>query len=149
VTSGVDNIMLRRGKCCDAIPGDDVVGYVTRGRGIMIHRDMCPNAVHYRETEPERLMKLDWPGDGSQYAVMLKIVSENRAGLMMDISTIFAEQKATVSAARVKTLPNQTAELDITIDVTDSSQMAAMIARISQLSDVISVLRLFGRTASK
>jgi GTP pyrophosphokinase len=149
VTGGVDNIMLRRGKCCDPIPGDDVIGYVTRGRGIMIHREMCPNSVHYRETEPERLMKLDWPADGSQYAVMLKIVSVNRAGLLMDISTIFAEQKANVSAARVRTLPNQTAELDITVDVTDAGQMAGMMSKISQLADVISVLRLFGRTGGK
>jgi (p)ppGpp synthase/HD superfamily hydrolase len=94
-------------------------------------------------------MKLDWPADGSQYAVMLKIVSVNRAGLLMDISTIFAEQKANVSAARVRTLPNQTAELDITVDVTDAGQMAGMMSKISQLADVISVLRLFGRTGGK
>ena len=149
VTSGVDNMMLRRGKCCDPIPGDDVVGYVTRGRGIMIHRDMCPNAMHYRETEPERLMMLDWPSDGSHYAVMLKIVSVNRSGLLMDISTIFAEAKTNVSAARVRTLPNQTAELDIAIDVTDSTQLSHLMSQISRLSDVISVLRLFGRSSGK
>jgi GTP pyrophosphokinase len=148
-TGGIENMMLKRGKCCDPIPGDDVLGYVTRGRGIMIHRRVCPNAMHYQVTEPERLVPLDWPSDGSLYAVMLKIVSVNRSGLLMDISTIFGEAKTNVSAAKIRTLPNQTAELEITIDITDTNHLSMLLSKISQLSDVISVLRLFGRTATR
>ncbi len=148
-TGGVDNIMLRRAKCCDPIPGDEVVGYVTRGRGIMIHRKVCPNALRYDTTEPERLMPLHWPSDGTSYAVQLQIITVNRQGLLMDISTIFGEAKTNVSAARIRTLPNQTAEINVTIDVTDTDQLAHVMQKISNFSDVISILRLFGRTASK
>lgn len=148
-TGGVDDVMLKRAKCCDPIPGDDVVGYVTRGRGIMIHRRLCPNAVRYQTTEPERLMALDWPPDGSQYAVVVKITTVNRQGLLMDISTIFGESHTNVSAARVRTLPNHTAEIEVTIDVRDTDHLQQVINKISNFSDVISILRMFGRSALK
>jgi GTP pyrophosphokinase len=148
-TGGVDDVMLRRAKCCDPIPGDDVVGYVTRGRGIMIHRRICPNAMHYHTTEAERLMALEWPADGSQYAVMLKIISVNRQGLLMDISTIFGESHTNVSAAKIKTLPNHTAEIEVTIDVRDTEHLQQVMTKIGNFSDVISILRMFGRSALK
>ncbi len=149
VTSGIDNVMVNRAKCCSPIPGDEVVGYVTRGRGIMLHRRVCPNAMSYMTNEPERLISYDWPSDGSHYAVGLKIITVNRTGLLMDISTIFGEAKTNVSAAKIRTLPNHTAEIEVTIDVTDTDQLQAVMNKISNFSDVISILRMFGRTASK
>ncbi|MBC8063636.1 MAG: bifunctional (p)ppGpp synthetase/guanosine-3',5'-bis(diphosphate) 3'-pyrophosphohydrolase [Chlorobia bacterium] len=149
VTSGIDNVMVNRAKCCSPIPGDEVVGYVTRGRGIMLHRRVCPNAMSYMTNEPERLLHYDWPSDGSQYAVGLKIITVNRQGLLMDISTIFGEAKTNVSAAKIRTLPNHTAEIEVTIDVTDTQQFQAVMTKISNFTDVISILRMFGRTASK
>ncbi len=147
VTGGLDNVLLNRAKCCSPIPGDDVVGYVTRGRGIMIHRKVCPNAMAFQLSEPDRLLPYQWPKDGQSYAVTLKILSVNRHGLLMDVSTIFGESKTNVSAAKVKTLPNQTAEIDVTIDVTDTQHLAQIMTKISNFSDVISILRMFGRTA--
>lgn len=144
---GVDNVMIRRAKCCDPIPGDEVVGYVTRGRGIMIHRKVCPNAMRYQTTEPERLVQLDFPSDGSAYAVMLKIISVNRQGLLMDISTIFGEAQVNVSAAKIRTLPNHTAEIEVTLDVRDTANLQQVMTKIGNFSDVISILRTFGRTA--
>ncbi len=149
VTTGVENVMVNRAKCCNPIPGDEVVGYVTRGRGIMIHRKVCPNAMHYVTSEPDRLIAYDWPKDGQSYSVALKIVSLNRQGLLMDISTIFGESKTNVSAAKVRTLPNHTAEIEVTIDVTDTGHLAQVMTKISNFSDVISILRMFGRTAAK
>jgi GTP pyrophosphokinase len=147
--SGEQDIMVNRAKCCNPIPGDEVVGYVTRGRGIMIHRKVCPNVLSYQTHEPERLIAYEWPPDGSLYQVDLKIISVNRQGLLMDISTIFGESKTNISAARVKTLPNHTAEIEVSIDVTDTTHLATMMTKISNFSDVISILRLFGRSASR
>ena len=113
----------------------------------MIHRKVCPNAIRYQTAEPERLMPLSWPSDGTSYAVQLKIVSVNRQGLLMDISTIFGESKTNVSAAKIKTLSNQTAEIDVTIDVQDTEHLAQVMNKISNFNDVISILRMFGRTA--
>lgn len=149
VMGGLDTLMLKRSKCCDAIPGDEVVGYTSRGRGIMIHRKVCPNAIRFQTQEPERLTELEWPMDGSHYAVNLKIICVNRQGLLADVTVIFGEEKINVSAARIKTLPNNTAEIEITIDVTDTKQLQSVMMKISNFSDVISILRMFGRTASK
>lgn len=147
--SGMEGIVIHRAKCCEPIPGDDVVGYVTRGRGIMLHRKVCPNALRFLTDEPERLMSLDWPSDGSHYAVSLKIVSLNRQGLLMDISTIFGESQTNVSAAKIRTLPNHTAEIEVSIDVRDTQHLQAVMTKIGHFSDVISILRLFGRVAGK
>ena len=149
VTSGIDHVMVNRAKCCSPIPGDEVVGYVTRGRGIMLHRKVCPNAMSYMTHEPERLLAYDWPSDGSVYAVGLKVISVNRQGLLADVSTIFSELKINVSAAKIKTLPNHTAEIDVTIEVPDTKMLQLVMTKISNFSDVISILRLFGRTASR
>ena len=148
-TSGIENVMLTRSKCCNPIPGDEVVGYVTRGRGIMIHRKVCPNALGYVSTEPDRLIPFDWPTDGNVYGVPLKVVALNRTGLLMDISTILGESKTNVSALRVKTLQNQTAEIDVTADVKDTEHLSLLMSKISNFSDVLSILRMFGRVSTK
>ena len=80
------------------------------------------------------------------FSVPLKVLAVNRPGLLMDVSTIFGESKTNVSSAKVKTLPNQTAEIEATIDVTDTVHLSHVMTKISQFSDVISILRMFGRS---
>ncbi len=149
VTSGIDNVLVNRSKCCSPIPGDEVVGYVTRGRGIMIHRKVCPNALTYSSVEPERLIPYTWASDGNVYAVGLRIVCVNRTGLLMDISTILGESKTNVSALKVKTMSNHTAEIDVTVDVKDTDHLSHLMTKISNYSDVISILRMFGRISTR
>ena len=149
ITSGIDNIMLRRAKCCMPLPEEDVVGYVTRGRGIMIHRRVCPNILNMMESEPERITAIQWPADGSKYPVSIRIVTVNRHGLLNDITTIFSEFHADVVAAKIKTLPNNTAEINVTIAVKDIPNLQEVLTKVSQYADVISMLRSFGRTSSK
>jgi GTP pyrophosphokinase len=147
VAGGLDSVMVNRAKCCNPIPGDEVVGYVTRGRGIMIHRKVCPNAMAYVSTEPDRLMPYHWPPDGSVYAVSLRVLSINRTGLLMDVSTVLGESKTNVSALSVKTLPNHTAEINVTVDVRDTEHLGYLMTKISNFTDVLSIFRLFGRSA--
>ena len=111
----------------------------------MIHRKVCPNAVAYSSTEPERLIPYTWASDGNVYAVSLKIVSVNRTGLLMDVSTILGESKTNVSALKVKTLPTHTAEIDVTVDVKDTDHLSHLMTKISNFSDVLSITRMFGR----
>ncbi|HXH61589.1 MAG TPA: bifunctional (p)ppGpp synthetase/guanosine-3',5'-bis(diphosphate) 3'-pyrophosphohydrolase, partial [Fimbriimonadaceae bacterium] len=132
ITSGIDNVMLRRAKCCMPLPEEDVVGYVTRGRGIMIHRRVCPNALWMIESEPERVTPLQWPADGSKYPVNLRIVTVDRQGLLMDITTIFSEAKADVTAAKIRTLPNNTAEINVTIAVRDAKNLQDVMNKVNQ-----------------
>lgn len=149
LTAGIDNVMLKRAKCCMPVPEESVVGYVTRGRGIMIHRRICPNAVYLMETEPDRVNELQWPADGNKYAVDLRIVTVNRQGLLVDITTIFSEAKIDVNAAKIRTLPNNTAEIEITIAVRDVKNLQEVMTKVSNFSDVISILRSFGRTTQR
>ncbi len=147
ITGGIDNVMMKRAKCCAPIPGDDVAGYVTRGRGIMIHRRVCPNLLKLMEDEPERVSPLDWqPDEKASFGTHLRIVSIDRDGLLNDITGIFANDKINVTGANVKTLKNRTAEIDFTINVRDIKQLRAAMTRIGQLGDVISVLRMFARS---
>ncbi len=113
----------------------------------MIHRKVCPNVIGSLATEPERLLPFQWPSDGNVYGVPLKIMAVNRTGLLMDISTILGESKTNVSALKVKTLPKGTAEIDVTADVRDTDHLSLLMSKISNFSDVISILRMFGRVA--
>ncbi|MGE0001635.1 MAG: bifunctional (p)ppGpp synthetase/guanosine-3',5'-bis(diphosphate) 3'-pyrophosphohydrolase [Fimbriimonadaceae bacterium] len=151
ITGALDNVMYRRAKCCMPVPGEDVVGYVSRGRGIVIHRRLCPNALKFGETEgeSERLTPVVWEPDGTGYGVQLKIVSVNRQGLLMDISTIFGESKVNVSSARIQTLPNHTAEILVTVDVPDMAQLQSVMNKVGSFTDVISILRAFGKTGGR
>jgi len=96
-------------------------------------------------TEPDRLISYDWVPDGSVYAVSLRLLAVNRTGLLMDVSTIFGESKTNVVGMKVKTLPNQTAEIDIMIDVRDTGHLSQMMTKLSHFSDVLSIMRMFGR----
>lgn len=146
VTGGIDNVMFRRGRCCDPLPGEDVVGFITRGRGVVIHRRMCTNALALQSEQGERLQELNWPRDGRTYATTLKIQTVNRQGLLMDIMTVFGEAKVNVTQAKVNTLPNQTAVIEVTIEVQDTDHLNQVMTKISNFSDVISILRVFGRS---
>lgn len=150
VLDGVLNdILVSRSKCCLPIPGDDIVGYVTRGRGIYLHRKVCPNAIHFASKEPERLLQYEWRPDRASYGVPIKIICFNRQGLLADVSNIFGEAKANVSAMNIKTLANKTAEINVTIDVTDTGHLQGIFDKISNFSDVISTMRLYGKTAKE
>jgi len=149
VAGGIDNVMYRRAKCCSPLPGEEVIGYISRGRGVLIHSKICPNAIRMLSHEEERVVALQWPPDGKSYGSEIQIVSLNRQGLLMDVSTILGEAKINVSAARIRTLPNQTAEILVTVDVSDLAQLHTVMTKIGQYSDVISIRRMFGRSSSK
>lgn len=140
----IDNVAFRRSKCCLPVPGDETVGYISKGRGVILHRKLCPNAVRLTESDSDRMVQVNWPKDKHQWSVNLRIHTLNRQGLLADITAVLGESHTNVSAATIKTLPNQTALLDMTLDVPDLQHLQSVILKISQLQDVISVQRTFG-----
>lgn len=146
---GMEGVQIKRAKCCDPIPGDEVVGFVSRGRGMMLHRTVCPNAQNLLEKEPDRIMRLEWPVGDGVHGVPVRIITMNRQGLLMDISTILGESKTNVVSAAIKTLPNQTAKIDITIEVRDVEHLNQVMSKIGNFADVIELERTFGRSAQK
>lgn len=140
----VDNVAFRRSKCCLPVPGDEVMGYISKGRGIILHRKLCPNVQAIEQTDAERLVAVTWKRDGSQaYTTGLRIQTVNRQGLFADIANIFGETKTNVASANIRTLPNQTALLEMEVDVLDRQHLQSVISRLSSMQDVISVQRTF------
>ncbi len=145
IAGDFDNILVRRAKCCDPIPGEDLVGFIARGRGMILHRKVCPNVVNTIMIEPERFIVLHWPPDGTVYPVVMKINTISRPGILMEISSVFGELKTNVSAAKIRTLRNQTAEIYLTLEVPSFDHYQRLVVNISQLPGVISAIRMFGR----
>jgi GTP pyrophosphokinase len=139
-------VQVSRAKCCSPIPGDECAAYISCGRGLIVHRRVCPNLAASLNTEPDRVMAYAFNPDGKVYASALKIMCIDRAGLIADISHIFGEAKTNVSALKVVTIVQQTAEIDVTIDVRDAEHLEAIQVKLHNLSDVISVRRQFAKT---
>ncbi len=144
VGGDLEDVAIVRAKCCQPVPGDEVSGYMTRGKGIALHRHGCANVAHYQQTEPERLIEIDWkPSDPTQrYSTDIKIELVDRLGLLEDIGKLFSEAKTFIQAIRTRSLPNHTAVMQISFDALDTAHIAAMITKLQRLTDVVDIHRL-------
>ena len=139
---GIDNVMIRRAKCCTPLPGDDIIGYTSRGRGITLHRRSCVNVQNYLLKEPERLVAVRWDEKPSAcYAVSLHIEAADRTGLLSDISTVFGESRTNITAIRTISRPDGTAHIDITVEVRGVSHLHGLMDKVRRISDVLEIRR--------
>ncbi len=139
---GIDNVMIRRAKCCTPLPGDDVVGYTSRGRGITLHRRACVNVQNYLLHEPERLVAVRWDEKpGACYATSLHIEAADRTGLLSDISTVFGESRTNITAIRTRSRPDGIAYIDITVEVQGVSHLRSLMDKVRRISDVLDIRR--------
>ena len=138
---------MRFSKCCSPIPGDEIVGYVTRGRGITIHRTDCVNIMNLPESERDRLIDAEWAPeqDGTQsYTVELKIYANNRTGLLVDISKIFTDRNIDLTAINVRIGKNEVVTMEMMFDVGSRSELIDLMRKIRQVPDVTEVMRSVG-----
>ena len=144
VGGDLEDVAIVRAKCCQPVPGDEVLGYMTRGKGIALHRHGCPNVIHLQQTEPDRLIEVDWrPTDDKQrYSTDIKMELVDRLGLLEDVGKLFSEAKTFIQAIRTRSLPNHTAVMQISFDATDTDHIAAVISRLQRLTDVMDIHRL-------
>jgi len=144
VGGDLEDVAIVRAKCCHPVPGDEVTGYMTRGKGVALHRHGCPNVAHYQQTEPERLIEVDWKpaDDGSVYLSDIKVELADRIGLLEDVGKLFSEAKTNIQAIRTRSLPNHTAMMQISFDARDTTHIANVMARLSRLTDVMDIHRL-------
>ncbi len=140
---GVGNLMTQMANCCHPVPGDPVIGYITVGRGVTIHRQDCPNALQLASREPERMIQVDWgPIPAKTYPVDVQIKAYDRSGLLRDISQLLLNEK--INALAVNTLTNKednTASMRLTIEITGLDALGRLLSRISQLPNIIEVKR--------
>lgn len=149
VVKGIDDMAVRFSKCCNPVPGDEIVGFVTRGRGMSIHRTDCINMLHLTDSERERLIDAEWEEsageeNGGQYLAELKMYANDRQGLLMDISRIFTESKIDVKSMNVRTSKKGTATLDMGFIVHSREEMNKVTERLRQLEGVLDIERTAG-----
>lgn len=140
---GVGNLMTQMANCCHPLPGDPVIGYITIGRGVTIHRQDCPNVLQLASREPERMIQVDWgPAPAKTYPVDIHIKAYDRSGLLRDVSQLLMNEK--INALAVNTLSNKednTASMKLTIEITGLDALGRLLSRISQLPNIIEVHR--------
>lgn len=137
---GTAGLLTRLAKCCKPVKGDPIIGFITRGRGVTIHRQDCPNAGNINETE--RIIQVNWGGAGQQtYAVPVRIQAYDREGLLRDVSTIIADEKVSLSQVSIPDVIHNMANILLTLQVADLTQLARILNRIEQLPNVLDVRR--------
>jgi GTP pyrophosphokinase len=137
---GVGDLMIRFAKCCHPIPGDPILGYITRGRGVTVHQTTCPTVVN--EKELGRLIDVEWEAGAQQtYPIAIRVDAYDRQGLLNEITNVVAENKVNIIAANVKVNPDHTATIQATLQVASVAQLAHVLSRIEQLKDVHAVQR--------
>ena len=144
IVKGIDDVAVRFAKCCNPVPGDEIVGFVTRGRGMSIHRTDCVNMIHLSAAERERLIDAEWEGagdNGGQYLAELKMYAHDRQGLLMDISKIFTEAKLDVKSMNVRTSKKGTATLDMGFIVHGRDELNRVIDKLRQVEGVLDIER--------
>lgn len=141
---GVTDIMFRLSRCCAPVPGDPIVGFVTRGRGVTVHRADCPNVSYYAKREPGRMTALEWTlSQDAYFQVVIQVEALDRVGLLTDITSIISAASTNIVQARVTTGGNRpkTARFDLTLEVKDLKHLRVLMDRIAALSDVLRVDR--------
>ena len=140
---GVGDLLVRFAKCCHPIPGDPIVGFITRGKGVTVHLQSCPTVMNEREVS--RLIDVEWESAPAQtYPIAIRVEAYDRTGLLNDITQVVAENKVNILAAHVNVNPDHTAIVTATLQVSSVAQLARVMSRIEQLKDVISVQRDLG-----
>ena len=148
VVKGIDDMAVRFSRCCNPVPGDEIVGFVTRGRGMSIHRTDCVNIIHLSESERARLIPAEWEqsdekGNGL-YMAEIKMYAHDRQGMLMEISKIFTENKIDVKNMNVRTSKKGTATVEMGFIVHSREELTKIIEKLHQLEGVIDIERAVG-----
>jgi len=147
VVEGLSNCLVKFSKCCTPVPGDEIVGFITRGYGVSVHRADCPNAAPERRKPEEeaRWIKVSWGDDVREaYATALDVYAKDRINLVLDISTALSTTQIRVQSLNANILPDSTALVRLSVMVSDSEQLASLMRKLNQISGVMRVERPAG-----
>ena len=147
IVEGLDNCMVKFAKCCTPVPGDPVVGFITRGFGVSVHRADCPNAAPARRKPEEagRWVKVAWvDGDLTAYQTSLDLSAKDRNGLTLDVAMALSAVKVKVTSLSARSLPDGYATVSISLEVRDRNELAAVVNRLGQIQGVYQVRRASG-----
>ena len=149
VVKGIDDMAVRFSRCCNPVPGDEIVGFITRGRGMSIHRTDCVNIIHLSEAERARLIPAEWekPEEGTDtgsYLAEIKMYANDRQGLLMDMSKVFTEMNIDVKSMNVRTSKQGTATIEAGFIVRGREELGKVIGKLRQIVGVLDIERAVG-----
>jgi len=139
---GIDDVMIRFSRCCNPVPGDEIIGYITRGRGVSVHKVDCSN-INFISAEKDRLVKVEWiKTEELFYPVKVKIVADDRPNLVSDILLIFSSLKISVNAIHAITDKNNVANIDVTLSINNLNQLQEAIRKIKKVKSILTIQRI-------
>ncbi len=150
VVEGIHDLAVRFSRCCSPVPGDEIVGFVTRGRGVSIHRTDCINVINLPEEDRARLIDAEWnlSADGKDiggvYSAEIKIYANNRTGVLVDISKVLTENKIDVTSMNVRTSKQGKASISIGFEINSKEQLNEIIAKLRNVESVLDIERTAG-----
>ncbi len=149
VVKGIHDLAVRFSKCCSPVPGDEIVGFVTRGRGISIHRTDCINMLNLPEDERARLIDAEWQktetdSTSATYSTEIKVYANNRIGLFVDISKVFTERQIDITSINVRTSKQGNATITMAFDIHGVEELNRLTEKIRQIDSVLDIERATG-----
>ena len=149
IVKGLYDVAVHFSKCCSPVPGDEIVGFVTRGRGVSIHRTDCVNMLHLTDMERVRLIEAEWQAEALEnstgdYHAEIKIFCHDRAGLLVDISRIFTEADINITTIHSKTSKQGIATIEVGFHTKGREQIIRIIEKIKQIEGVMDIERTTG-----
>ena len=145
IVEGIDNCLVRLSRCCNPVPGDQIVGYITRGRGVSVHRADCPNikAESGNENSAQRLIPVHWEekGLGSSYLTGLQVSAYDRQGLLAEITSLLYDMKILITSLHTKVSKDQIAYVYVTLEINSKEHLDMVVKKLSRLGGVFDVER--------
>jgi GTP pyrophosphokinase len=139
---GVGDVLVKLARCCTPVPGDAIIGFITKGSGISVHREDCINAADLRENQGERIAKVKWlDGAGSVFLVNIQVEALDRARLLADVTRALSEQHVNILSAAVNTSKDRTAISKFTFEMADATHLDSVLAAVRAVEGVYDVYR--------
>ncbi len=149
IVKGLYDVAVHFSKCCSPVPGDEIIGFITRGRGVSVHRTDCINVMNLSEMERDRLIDAEWQHDEQSdnnglYLAEIKLFCNNRTGLLVDLTKVFTERGIDISGIRSKTSRQEVATIDISFNTKGKEELTGLIEKLRQVDSVIDIERTTG-----
>jgi GTP pyrophosphokinase len=147
IVNGIDDVAVRFSKCCSPVPGDEIVGFITRGRGISIHRTDCVNVLCMSESDRNRVIEAEWKDNAvaeGTYMTEINIYADDRNGILFDITKILSELNINVSSINSRTSKQGKATITLAFAIRSKEQLNTIIAKIRNVDSIIDIERTMG-----
>mgnify|MGYP001823082328 FL=1 len=143
IVEGVDDVMIRLAKCCTPVPPDEIMGFVTRGRGVSVHRDDCANAVSLAAGHANRLIDVEWDDDSAgTFVAAIEVKAFDRARLLYDVSSALSDSRVNILAATTRTGPDRISIMQFEFELGDSNHLDWLLSTIKRIDGVYDAYRV-------